>query len=37
MYREKIISSPLALELKTPRRVDKERECLTESEMDLLR
>ena len=32
LYKEKIISSPLALELKTPRRVDKERECLTESE-----
>jgi site-specific recombinase XerD len=33
LYKEKIISKPLALELKTPRRIDKERECLTDSEI----
>jgi site-specific recombinase XerD len=33
LYKEKIILEPLALELKTPRRIDKERECLTDSEI----
>jgi site-specific recombinase XerD len=33
LYKEKIISSALALELKTPRRVDREREYLTEGEI----
>jgi hypothetical protein len=33
LYKEKIILKPLALELKIPRRVDKEREYLTESEI----
>jgi integrase/recombinase XerC len=33
LYKEKIISKPLALELKTPRRIDRERECLTDSEI----
>ncbi len=33
LYKEKLISSPLALELKTPRRVDREREYLTEDEI----
>jgi integrase/recombinase XerD len=33
LYKEKIIIKPLALELKTPRRIDKERECLTDSEI----
>ena len=33
LYKEKIISKPLALELKTPRRIDKEKESLTDNEI----
>ena len=33
LFKEKIILKPLALELKTPRRIDKERECLTDNEI----
>ena len=33
LFKEKIILKPLALELKTPRRIEKERECLTDNEI----
>ena len=33
LFKEKIISKPLALELKTPRRIDKEKECLTDNDI----